>query len=166
MLSILIEKTERSLRLVGVVRLRLGERYHKSSILNRQYSIPACPGWIKAPPLLREFIGFYSPSFSLFSAADAFPKIILGEQYLQSTYISCLLPSAWNKTRRPYYFLTTGLYKIESCLKCFRDLEWDTKRRLIIFWFAILIVYGQINRLSIKIKNRKVSWHLWIKMYI
>ena len=29
-----------SLRLVGVVRLRLGERYHKSSIFNRQYSIP------------------------------------------------------------------------------------------------------------------------------
>jgi predicted aldo/keto reductase-like oxidoreductase len=26
-------------------RLRLGERYHKSSILNRQYSIPALPGW-------------------------------------------------------------------------------------------------------------------------
>jgi hypothetical protein len=51
MLSILIEKTERSLRLVGVVRLRLGERYHKSSILNRQYSIPACPGWA--------YIGFY-----------------------------------------------------------------------------------------------------------
>ena len=46
MLSILIEKTERSLRLVGVVRLRLGERYQKSSILNRQYSIPACPGWV------------------------------------------------------------------------------------------------------------------------
>ena len=123
MLSHFNSMTERSLRLVGFVRLRLGERYHKSSILNRQYSIPACPGWIKAPPLLREFIGFYSPSLRLFSAADAFPKIILGEQYLQSTYISCLLPSAWNKTRRPYYFLTTGLCKIESCLKCFRDLE-------------------------------------------
>jgi len=45
MLSILIEKKERSLRLVGVVRLRLGERYHRSSILNRQYSIQALPGW-------------------------------------------------------------------------------------------------------------------------
>ena len=50
MLSILIKKTERSLRLVGVLCLRLGERYHKSSILNRQYSIPACPGRFKAAP--------------------------------------------------------------------------------------------------------------------
>jgi hypothetical protein len=23
------------------------KRYHKSSILNLQYSIPACPGWVK-----------------------------------------------------------------------------------------------------------------------
>jgi len=40
MLSTFIEKTERSLRLVGVARLRLGERYNKSSIFNHQYSIP------------------------------------------------------------------------------------------------------------------------------
>ncbi len=25
------------------------ERYHKSSIFNRQYSIPACPGWVIFP---------------------------------------------------------------------------------------------------------------------
>ena len=37
MLSTFIEKTERSLRLVGVVRLRLGERYNKSSIINIQF---------------------------------------------------------------------------------------------------------------------------------
>jgi hypothetical protein len=32
--------------------------------------------------LLREFIGFNSTSLSLFSSADDFSKIVLGEQYL------------------------------------------------------------------------------------
>jgi hypothetical protein len=39
-LSILIEKTERHAAQAPALR----ERYHKSSIFNRQYSIPACPG--------------------------------------------------------------------------------------------------------------------------
>jgi hypothetical protein len=38
--SILIEKTERHAAQAPALR----ERYHKSSIFNRQYSIPACPG--------------------------------------------------------------------------------------------------------------------------
>ena len=45
MLSILIEKTERSLRLAGV--LAPTPRRAIPQIFNRQYSIPACPGWVK-----------------------------------------------------------------------------------------------------------------------
>ena len=39
MLSTYNEKTERSLRLVEVIRLRLGERYNKSSIVNIQFRL-------------------------------------------------------------------------------------------------------------------------------
>ena len=35
----------------------LRERYHKSSIFNYQYSIPACPGWVI--PLLRDIICYF-----------------------------------------------------------------------------------------------------------
>ena len=44
MLSILIEKTERSLRLVGVVAPT--PRREITQIFNLKSSIPACPGWV------------------------------------------------------------------------------------------------------------------------
>jgi hypothetical protein len=30
---------------IDLIRKDRAKRYHKSSIFNRQYSIPACPGW-------------------------------------------------------------------------------------------------------------------------
>jgi hypothetical protein len=58
------------------------KRYHKSSIFNRQYSIPACPGWVghigyvylnRDCRFVKERVTFYGISFNRSGDDDGIP---------------------------------------------------------------------------------------------
>ena len=66
LLAFSIEKTERSLRLVGVV--APAPQRAIPQIFNRQYSIPACPGWVYSIPSI--FI-----TTRVISSSDLCPRV-------------------------------------------------------------------------------------------